>query len=247
MILWLVGFVISSASAHSQSQALLPDAPQPSSSGVGAQPLARPAHHHWQPYLNPGQPIHPLTPGQKLRFWLHLEVAPTGPMASFVASGFEQGIDSNPKFGTDSGAFGERLGAAFIRDASMRFFVSSLFPVVLRQDPRYYRVASGSIVHRGLEAGRQALVTRTDSGRTAPNYSDILGHLAACALTPLYYPAPSANGRVVVEAWATSIAGDAGNNLILEFWPSIAQRWRRHRERVRARRSSRSPVHPSIP
>lgn len=205
------------------------------------------ARHPWRPYVNPGQPVHPLTSGQKLRFWLHLETVPYSPLPSFIAAGFEQGTDGNPKFGADSGAFGERLGAAFIRDAGMRFFVSSLFPVVLHEDPRYFRKASGRIVPRGLYAGEQALLTRTGTGKITPNYSDLLGHLAACALTLAYYPAPSANGRVVLEAWTTSIAGEAGNNLILEFWPSIAKHWRRHRERVRARRSSRTPHPPSIP
>lgn len=185
-----------------------------------------------------GQPAHSLTVGQKLRFWLHLEVEPYSPVPSFIAAGFEQGIDGDPRYGTDSGAFGERLGAAFIRDASMRFFVSSLFPVITREDPRYYRMAArGRIVRRGLWAAEQALITHTDSGRVTINYSDLLGHLAASELTRAYYPHLSTGDSVVMEAWGTSIAGDAGNNLLLEFVPSIISRWRRYRRRVRARLS----------
>ena len=205
-----------------------------------------PRKHRWKAYVNPWQPVSPLTRNQKLQFWLHLEVTSYSPLPTLFGAGYEQLIDGDPKFGTDSGAFGERLGAGFLRDASMRFFVSSAFPAMLHEDPRYYRKASGPIVRRGLWAGEQALVTRTDKGRQTVNYSDILGHLAACALTPLYYPAPSANGRVVVEAWLTSIAGDAGNNLFLEFWPSLRSRWRRHRQRIREQ-SSKGPHQPSIP
>ncbi len=179
-----------------------------------------------------------------MMFWLHLETVPYAPIPSFVAAGFEQGIDGNPKYGTDEAGFGERLGAAAVRDASMRFFVSSFFPVLLHQDPRYYRNPRARIVRRGLWAGEQALVTHTDSGRITVNYSDILGHLAASVLTVYYYPARSANAGVVAETWATSIAGDAGNNLLLEFVPSIMSRWRRYRRRQA--RSSQTPRSSSI-
>lgn len=223
--------------AHAQSPARLPDTPRPAASAGESHPRG------WRPYIDPGQTIRPLTAKQKMKFWLHLETVPYAPVPSFVSAGFEQAIDANPKFGTDSGAFGERLGAAFVRDASMRFFVSSFFPVVLREDPRYYRVAHGRIVSRGLRSAEQALVTRTDSGHVRINGSDLLGHLAACMLTLTYYPSTSANGHVVAEAWATSIAGDAGNNLLLEFVPSLVNQWRRHRLRTRTQtpRSSSTP------
>lgn len=230
--------------ACAQSTARLPGIPLPaigagSAASIPVYPRAnnRPGARlrGWRPYVDPDQEIRPLTAGQKMKFWLHLEAVPWSAAPSFVSAGFEQGVDGNPKFGTDSGAFGERLGAAFVRDATMRFFVSSFFPVVLREDPRYYRVAHGRIAARGVRAAEQALLTHTDSGHVRINYSDLLGHLAACALTPLYYPAPSANGRVVVEAWATSIAGDAGNNLLLEFVPSLVNRWQQHRRRSRFR------------
>jgi hypothetical protein len=241
--------------AWPQSSAAMPDAPRPAiiARPAALDPLLDQTNNlpklpspGWRPYIDLDQTIRPLTAGEKMKFCLHLEAVPYSPLPSFVSAGFEQGIDGNPKFGTDSGAFGERLGAAFIRDASMRFFVSSLFPVLLREDPRYYRMHHGRIVARGVWAGEQALVTRSDSGAITPNYSDLLGHLAACVLTLYYYPAPSANGGVVAEAWVTSIAGDAGNNLLLEFVPSIVSRWQRHRRRVRSR-SSKSRRSSSIP
>jgi len=249
------GLLFPALLARAQAPATLPDAPQPAIIAGGAisgallpraEGGARARRLRWRPYINPGQAHQPLTARQKMQFWLHLEARPYAPLPSFMSAGFEQAVDGNPKFGTDSGAFGERLGAAFVRDASMRFFVGSFFPALFHEDPRYYRMQYGSDTARGLWAGKEALVTRTDSGRVTPNYSDLLGHLAACTLTQLYYPAPSANGRVVVEMWATSIAGDAGNNLLLEFVPSIANRWRRHRRLVRSRSSQQRPS-PSIP
>jgi len=246
---WIGGLLFPALMASAQSPSALPNAPQPALLAASAPVPALPqtvARSHarrfrWRPYVNPGQPHHPLTAREKMNFWLHLETRPYSPLPSFFSAAYEQGTNGNPKFGTDSGAFGERLGAAFVRDASMRFFVGSAFPVLFHEDPRYYRMQNGSVVARGLWAGEQALVTHTDSGRLTPNYSDLLGHLAACALTLLYYPAPSANGRVVMESWATSVAGDAGNKLILEFVPSLARRWRQHRRHTHSRSSQTLP------
>jgi len=36
-----------------------------------------------------------------------------------------------------------------------------------------------------------------------------------------YYPGPSANVRVAAQTWGVSLAGLAGNNLFLEFWPDV--------------------------
>jgi len=46
----------------------------------------------------------------------------------------------------------------------MRFFCSSLFPVYTREDPRYFRKASGSYLARAGWAAERALVTQKDSG-----------------------------------------------------------------------------------
>jgi hypothetical protein len=101
----------------------------------------------------------------------------------------------------------------------MRFFSNSLIPTLAHEDPRYFRKSHGSIRNRGIYAAERVFVTQHDDGSHGFNYSDTLGHLAASALTPTYYPATSANARVVMTTWGLSLAGDAGGKLFLEFWP----------------------------
>ena len=175
--------------------------------------------------VDPGEKIPALYPEDKWVFWLHEE----GPRllrlpGRLLSAGYGQLTDT-PHYGTDSGAFGERVGAAFIRQATMRFFCSSFFPVFTHEDPRYFRKASGSYLGRAGWAAERVFVTQRDSGSHNFNYSNIFGHLAASALTPLYYPDKSANTHVVMQTWATSIAGAAGNNLSsLEIRPRRPQR-----------------------
>jgi hypothetical protein len=113
------------------------------------------------------------------------------------------------------------LRAAILRQAIDRLSGDGLFPALLRQDPRYYRVADGSIAHRGLNSAAQALLRRGDNGHVQANWSGLLGHALSNGLAVTYYPEVSATGRVAAEGFATSVAADAGTKLLLEFLPDL--------------------------
>ncbi len=111
-----------------------------------------------------------------------------------------------------------------VRSGSVRLFADGLFAAAFHQDPRYYRVGYGSIVHRGLLSAEQAVVRRSDNGSNQVNFSGFAGRGAAAALTLAYYPPVSQTTRVVLSTFGTSIATDAGGNLVLEFFPDIARK-----------------------
>jgi hypothetical protein len=244
---FLTGILIPLAPGWAQTSARLPDAPLPviALDRTGSAPVqvirapgpppavqnskahAPMAARKWAESVDPGETVPRLSARDKMEFWLHEEFRPSAALPALVAAGYEQGLQEDPKYGTGGDAFGQRLGAAVLRQTSMRFFASSLLPTIDGDDPRYFRSASGSIWHRAAWAAEQAFVSQRDSGQRAFNYSDIFGHLAAAALTPTYYPAKSRTAGVVMRVWATSITGAAGNNLFLEFWPDIVHRWPR--------------------
>lgn len=143
---------------------------------------------------------------------------------AFASSGFEQLINTDPKYGSDSGAYGQRLGAAVLREASMRFFSDSLLPTITREDPRYFRMAHGPKARRGLYAAERVFVNQRDNGSQGFNYSAVVGHALAAALTMAYYPGPSANGRIAAKTFGFSLAGLAGGHLFTEFWPDVRER-----------------------
>ena len=263
-VVFLLSVAITST-AHAQSFTPLPDAPLPrtaraeSVSSVQQMPTvqhdsqnpprraspkaASPIEHapfearKWAQYIDPGERIPPLYARDKWVFWLHQEVRLESALPAFLSAGYGQ-LSGVPDYGSDEGGFGDRLGAAVIRQASMRFFCNSFFPVVLHEDPRYYRKASGSYKSRAGWAAERAFVIQRDDGGHGFNSSDIFGHFAASALTLAYYPDPSANLGVVFQTWGTSIAGDIGNNMLLEFWPDVTNLWLRHRQKEHAVRSA---------
>ena len=125
------------------------------------------AESKWFGVVDPGEKIPPLYPRDKMVFWLHEEFAPLSLLPAFTSSGWEQLVDSDPKYGSDSAAFGERLGAGVVRQATFRFFADSLLPTLTHEDPRYFRKAYGPITHRGVYAAERVFVASGMTGREA--------------------------------------------------------------------------------
>ncbi len=225
-----------SASASSSSQNQLQPTPpgKPAPGSAGSVEHESYTKRKWAQYVDPGEKVPRLSAHDKMDFWLHEETQPWSAGPALLSAGWGQLTDGAPDYGSDSAAFGERFGAALVRQASFRFFSSSLFPAIDGEDPRYYRKAEGSIRSRAIWAAERVLITQRDSGYHSVNFSLIVGHLAASELTMAWYPRASANQGVAMETWGTSLAGAAVNNMFLEFWPDAVNRWRRHRERKHA-------------
>jgi hypothetical protein len=207
----------------------LPDAPeaqspaQPFAPSARQMPVASPERRYAQT-IEPGRIAQPLSAPEKLIFSFTEVARPITLLPALYSASYEQLFNTDPKYGHDAGAFGEKFGASMLRSASVRVFSDGILAAAFHQDPRYYRIGEGSIVHRGLLSARQALIRRKDDGTNQFNYSGILGRAAAAALVVTYYPEPSVTARVVGNTFWTSIATDAGGNLVLEFLPNIIRK-----------------------
>jgi len=62
------------------------------------------------------------------------------------------------------------------------------------------------------------VICKGDNGRWQPNYSNILGSVAAGGISNLYYPAQDRNGAgLTFENAAIGIGASAASNLLQEF------------------------------
>jgi hypothetical protein len=139
-----------------------------------------------------------------------------------LAAGYEQLRDGQPNYGTDRGAFGERLGAAGIRDTAEGVFSDSVFAPLLHEDPRYYvEGAQYGVFHRALYALTRPVVTRTDSGRQTINGAQLLGYASSTALNNAFYPPGNRNVADNAKAFGGSIGGSALSYLLVEFTASV--------------------------
>jgi hypothetical protein len=210
--------------------AALPDAPQAQTSGQQFEPSARqmatiPPPRKYAQVIEPGQTAQPFTPVDKVIFSFTEIARPITMIPVLYSASYEQLFQTDPKYGNDSGAYGEKIGAALLRRATLRVYSDGIFAAAFHQDPRYYRVVSGSIVHRGLLSAREAFVRRSDDGVNQFSYSGILGRAASAVTVLGYYPSPSRTGRVVGLTFGTSLASDMGGNLVLEFLPNIIRKF----------------------
>jgi len=212
--------------------AALADAPQAQPQVQEFAPAAKqmtfapmPPARRYAQMIEPGQAAHPFNGPEKLVFSFTEVARPITLLPALYSASYEQLFETDPQYGHDGGAFGEKFGAAMLRSASVRVLSDGIFAAAFHQDPRYYRIAHGSIIHRGLLSARQALVRRGDDGDNQINYSGIAGRAAAAALVTTYYPGPSVTARVVASTFYTSIATDAGGDLLLEFIPSLVHKF----------------------
>jgi hypothetical protein len=153
----------------------------------------------------------------------------------FVSAGWGQLTNGQPNYGTNSGAFGQRLGAAAIRDTSEAFLSNGPFAVWLHQDPRYFALGpQHSIPKRAWYAVTRALITRDSSdGHAVVNTSLILGQAAGTALNNFYYPQSNRNFHDNVAGFGGSMGGAALSFVMDEFMSDLLKAVRlRHQQRL---------------
>jgi hypothetical protein len=102
--------------------------------------------------------------------------------------------------------------------------VTGVYPSLLRQDPRYYRLGDGAFSHRAGYALTRILVTRQDSGRRAFNFSEVLGGFTSSAIGVTYYPKSQRDFSDFAERAGIQFAFDAGFNVLKEFYPDIERK-----------------------
>jgi hypothetical protein len=141
----------------------------------------------------------------------------------FASSGWSQLWNGQPNYGTDRGAFGQRLGAAAIRESSEGILTDGVFSVALHQDPRFYALGREySLGHRALYALTRPLVTRSSNdGHAEPNFALLLGYACAAALTNTYYPQRNRNLRDNMSSYGKSLGGSALGFAVDEFTSPI--------------------------
>ncbi len=111
---------------------------------------------------------------------------------TFIGAAFDSGVaqaeDHDPSFGQGAAGYAKRYGAALADSVSRDFFHTYLFPVVFRQDPRYYRKLEGNATGRFGHALMHVFVAESDSGGKMPNFSEWLGTSSAVVLSNTYHP-----------------------------------------------------------
>jgi len=159
----------------------------------------------------------PMLAKQKFQLTLRSVFDPTAFVVMGAVAGAEQYKDVYPAFGGGWEGYGKRYGATFANHVSGQLFGRAVYPAIFHQDPRYFYKGKGSFSSRAMYAISAVLVTRNDSGRWGPNYSNVLGDFTSAGLSNFYYPQSERGAGLVFFNGLTLLGGDAAENLIKEF------------------------------
>lgn len=172
--------------------------------------------------------VPPLTTAEKLKATARGTFDPVEYFWYGALAGIGQAENSEASFGQGAEGYAKRYGVQFADGTVENFMTKAIFPSLLHQDPRYFQLGKGGFWRRVRYAAGRILVTRSDSGHTQLNYSEIFGAAAAASISTFsYHPGDDRNSRNVMDVWATQVAYDTLSYVVKEFWPDIRRKLRR--------------------
>ena len=187
-----------------------------------------------------------LRPKQKFQLMLKSSTDPFVFVQQAVLSGIGQARDTNDgttvtvhpdgtktytRWGFGQGASGyfKRFGASYADTVDGNFWGNAVLPVLLKEDPRYYRMGSGSFPRRFVYSAKTALWCRRDNGTWGPNYANVAGNFISGGISNLYYPSQEGGfEKTAIGALTVTAEGVIGSELI-EFLPDIEHHFLKNR------------------
>lgn len=169
--------------------------------------------------------VPPLTPHEKFQEVVQDTYDPIG-LSMSVAEVLL--LEHNPQtgycdYGKGWGGFGKCYGGALL-DANISGFLGDyLLPVWFHQDPRYYRLGTGSAFSRAVYSLSRVFICRSDRGGWVFDSSQLGGTFAAGAISNLYYPHAERGLGLTMSRIGIDLLGTSMFNLEAEFWPDIDQ------------------------
>jgi hypothetical protein len=141
-----------------------------------------------------------------------------------------QAENSEPEYGQGMKGYAKRYGTSYADAGIGTLMTTSVFPSMLHQDPRYFQLGRGSVLHRLFYSVSRMVVTRNDDGSHGFNYSEIMGNAVAAGISNTYHPQQERTLSNTASVWGTDIMWDAVSDVAKEFWPDIRRKIRKKKQ-----------------
>lgn len=178
------------------------------------------------PHYKPGAILCSLTLGGKFVLFAEDTFDPVTFLDVGFNAGIDQAQDSEPKFGQGAQGYGKRFGYNFAGQASGEFFSVVVYSTIFREDPRYYRLAHGGGKRRFFHALEHTVVAKREDGTDEFNFCEWLGNASTAALARAYHTGARPGFAPAAEGFGLALAQDAGWNVLREFWPEVAHKFK---------------------
>jgi hypothetical protein len=172
----------------------------------------------------------PLTVGEKFKLTASDNFDPVEFGWYGLQAGIAQAENAEPGYGQGAEGYAERYAERFADGTVENFMTHPIFGSILHQDPRYFQLGQGGFWHRTVYAVTRVFITRSDSGTTQFNASEIFGAAVGAGIaTYTYHPRRDRSVSDAVDVWGTQVGYDAVSYFTKEFWPDIRRKihaWR---------------------
>jgi hypothetical protein len=255
----LLGFAFSSSlilhsqeapAAPQQTQAPLPDAPQPKTEAPAPNPAGKTQEEKAIEREEQSQRIlgvvpqfgmtsrlnaSPLSSGEKFHLFVKSAFDPAIVVIEGLQAGLSQAENEFPGYGQGAQGYGKRYGASFADEVSSNFFANYFYSVLLKEDPRYFRLGHGSIKHRIGYSLLQEFVCHKDAGGQSFNWQNVLGAFSSGGLSNAYYPSTDRGLGLTMSRSAIALGYGSAGGLVDEFWTDINHKlFRKHQQDIPA-------------
>ena len=148
--------------------------------------------------------------------------------SSFVWTGILAGqalaLNSDPELGHGAAGYGRYYWRTFADGVSGTFFTEAIVPAITHEDPRYFTMGEGGFFRRTGYAISRTFVTKTDSGGTSFNWSEVVGNGLEAGLSNAYYPPQEQGLTQTARNFGTQMESAVLNHFFQEFWPDIRRK-----------------------
>jgi len=171
----------------------------------------------------------PLTTREKYALALQDSVDYSSFVWSGMLAGQSMALRSYPELHNGMAGYSRYYWRAFADQASGSFFTEAFVPALMHEDPRYYTRGHGGFFRRAGYALSRIVVTKTDSGGTRFNFSEIVGNGMETGLSNFYYPPEERGLHNTAINWLSQLEAASINNIVREFWPDIRHKMLRQK------------------
>jgi hypothetical protein len=231
-LLMLCGVIGNAHSGNAQKPGALPDAPQQKSLQVRIHPDESSSSDESIPdnplpssqtRIDDRFDFQPLNGRQKFVFATDNAFGLPSVFFAAAGAGVNQAQKLYPEFHQGAPGYARYYWHSFADQAVDSYAVNFLLPVVLHQDPRFHPLRQGGVWKRTTYSFSRLLVTRSDSGATEFNTSQVLGSGVAASISSLYYPQRDRTASLVGQRWLGNMAGDGLLMVLSEFAPDAGR------------------------